>query len=120
MKNWVSDKIPELGSSGRVDLSLPEKVDLKTLNRPSCEDADGQKSLRRSEPTVNLTPAHGRRWGGNRVFGRRAEARSRAELQGTWVNSKPISVPCATVERLTQTGLEPQTRSVRNELKYTS
>ncbi|GMN29210.1 hypothetical protein TIFTF001_002348 [Ficus carica] len=73
----------------KADLSLPEKEDLKTLNRPSCKDADGQKSLRRSEPTANLTPAHGRRWGGNRVFGRRAEARSRAELQG--IEGLPIS-----------------------------
>ena len=93
-------------------LSSPEKEELKALNIPSCEDADGQKALRRSEPTASLTPAHGRRWGGNRVVGRRAEARSRAELQGTWVNSKPISVHCAMIQRLTQIGLESQTRSV--------
>ena len=104
----------------RQDLSLPEGEEQGLTQRTSCEAAEGQKSSRRSEPTANLTPAHGRRWGGNREGRTGAEARSRSELQGTWMHSEPISVHCATVQRLGETGLEPQTRSVRNELKYTS
>ena len=94
MKKWVSEKIPEIvniaysakgfvfgvvsttGASlqartnsrrrRRKDLILPEEAEEGLTRRISCEAADGQKWNRRSEPTANLTPAHGRRWGGNR------------------------------------------------------
>nr|GMN75585.1 hypothetical protein TIFTF001_056250 [Ficus carica] len=66
MKNWVSEKIPEIVKFAKTEekgFILPEEAKEGLTRRISCKPEDGQKWNRRSEPTANLTPAHGRRWG---------------------------------------------------------